>query len=139
MDLIATATARLESAKDLAAILSAACDAFEFMLPVMEDQQDPAGGAFTDFVMAATYAANGRDAVLFAPSLPAGSASRSAVGRSPPALAAAIALTQLSRLIAERLGEASLLSTDAADLKACAEGRRQASRIAAVMGRAAGQ
>jgi hypothetical protein len=139
MNLIATATARLESARDLTAILGAACDAFELMLPVIEDQQDPAGGAFTDFVMAAAYAANGRDAILFAPSLSAGSSRRSAAGHRPSALAAAIAVAELSRVVAERLGKASQLAVDAADLKACVEGRRQASRIAEVLGRAPGQ
>lgn len=139
MDLIATATARLGSAGDLPAILGAACDAFELMLPLIEEQQDPAGGAFTDFVMAAAYAANGRDALLFAPSLSTNSASQSASGHQPAALVAAMAVVELSRLIADRLRDASLLAVDPVDQKACVEGRRQASRIAAVLGQAAGQ
>jgi hypothetical protein len=74
MDLIAHATERLARADGLAAIIGAAYDAFEDMLPVIEQQQDPAGGAFTAFVMAAAYAASGRDALLFAPALPSAAA-----------------------------------------------------------------
>src|SRR6266568_4569005 len=67
---IAAVRDRLHRASGLTAILDAACDAFEDMLPVIWDHQDPSDGMFIPFVMAATCAANGRDAVLFAPSLP---------------------------------------------------------------------
>lgn len=57
--------------RDVPALLDAAYVAFEVLLSAVEDCQDPASGMFTQFVYAATAAANGRDAILFAPSLPA--------------------------------------------------------------------
>ena len=71
MDTITAARARLEHATGLPAILDAAYDAFEDMLPAIEAQQDPGSAAFTAFVMSAASAANGRDAIAAAPSLPA--------------------------------------------------------------------
>jgi hypothetical protein len=139
MDLIAHATARLARADGLAAIIGAAYDAFEDMLPVIEQQQDPAGGAFTAFVMAAAYAASGRDALLFAPSLPPASPSHPDGSGDPrPALETAVGLTQLARLLTERLGQAATMATDDADRRACADGAFQASTLAALLARTTG-
>ena len=85
MDRIDTARARLEHASGLPAVLDAAYDAFEDMLGVIEAQQDPGGGAFAAFVMAGAAAANGRNAVAAAPSLPpapSGDLARTAAGSS---------------------------------------------------------
>jgi len=140
MDQFAAATVRLEGAEDLAGILRAAYDVFEFMLPVIEGQHDPVSGAFTDFVMAGAYAADGRDALAFAPSLSAIAPGEATVAAcSPSALTAATALAGLSRLLADRLGDAAVSATDPADRSACLAGRRQADRIATMLGRAAGQ
>ena len=62
MDTITAVRARLEHATGLPAILDAAYDAFEDMLPAIEAQQDPGSFAFTAFVMSGASAANGRDA-----------------------------------------------------------------------------
>ena len=70
MDQIESARARLEQATGLPAVLDAAYDAFEEMLSALEDQQDRGGGAFAAFVMSGAAAANGRDALAAAPSLP---------------------------------------------------------------------
>ena len=67
---IAAVLARLEQASDLPDILDAAYDAFEAMLPLIWGQADRIGGGFAAFVMSAGPAANGRDAVAYAPSLP---------------------------------------------------------------------
>ncbi len=139
MNATATVTARLKSANDLAEIVTAAHQAFEVMLPLIEDQQDPAGGAFTDFVMAAACAASGRDALLFAPSLRPASARRAATGYPPPALEAAAALGKLSSLLAGRLRQAAELAASEADARACAEARRQAGRLAALFAGLTGQ
>lgn len=133
MELIATALARLEGATGLAEIFSTACDAFELMLPVIEEQQDPAGGAFTSFVIAATYAANGRDALLFAPSLPAGAAHRTPPATQASTIDVAIELTRLCRLVDTRLTHAAALAADQADALACAQARRQASRLVSLL------
>lgn len=62
---------RLQEDDGLPALLDAAYAAFELLLTAIEDHEDPASGMFAQFVFAATQAANGRDAILFAPSLPA--------------------------------------------------------------------
>lgn len=140
MDPIANARARLAQAAGLPGILDAAYDAFEAMLPVIHDQQDPASGAFVAFVMAAAYAANGRDAVGRAPSLPP-AAPHPAPGDPPgpvSAREAATALAELSRLLARRLTDAAALATALADQAACADGAREADRLWSLLTRTAG-
>src|SRR5580693_10509114 len=88
MDTITAAGARLERATGLPAILDAAYDAFEDMLPAIEAQQDPGSAAFTAFVMSGASAANGRDAIAAAPSLPADAARGVTPARTPVAVTA---------------------------------------------------
>jgi hypothetical protein len=131
---IAAARARLEQASDLAALLDAAYGGFEGMLPVIHGQEDRAGGGFAAFVMSAASAANGRDAVASAPSLPP-----AAAGRTPPVIAApvtgvteeaaAAVLAGLSQLLASRLADAATWAADAADRAACAAAARHAGAI----------
>ena len=61
---------RLRHAAGLPAILDAAYDAFEDMLLAVRAHEDPAGGLFAAFMMAAASTADGRDALGFAASLP---------------------------------------------------------------------
>lgn len=61
---------RLQEADGLAAVLDAAYGAFEGMLSVIHPAQDPASSLFAAFVMAAASAADGRNALALAPSLP---------------------------------------------------------------------
>src|SRR5215831_15707812 len=70
MTRIAMARNRVEQADGLAAMLDSAHDAFEDMLSVIRAHEDPADGMFVPLVMAAASAADGRDAIVFAPSLP---------------------------------------------------------------------
>lgn len=140
MDAIAAASARLELAADLPAIIGAACDAFEYMLPALHEQQDPAGGAFTTFVMSAVVAARGRDALLHAPSLPSavsGRAAEDAIGRVT-ALEAATALAALGELLDARLTVAATLASTPGDRSACLDGARLARRLATLLAAAAG-
>jgi len=104
MDRIAAARARLARAIDLPCILDAAYGAFDGMLPVIHHQQDPAGAAFTAFVMAAAYAANGRDAIGRAPSLPPATPryQHDEQHTAVTAREAATALTELSQLLSLR-------------------------------------
>lgn len=140
MERIAVASIRLEQADDVPGILDAVCDAFEDMLPVIHDQQDPVGGAFTAFVMAAALAANGRDAVLHAPSLPPTApghrASDDAVGLT--ALEAATTLASLGRLLDKRLTEAAARATDPRDRRASLQGAWQARQLASLLTAVAG-
>ena len=62
---------RFDQARDLAPVLDAACDAFEEILAVIGDYEHASDALVVPFLLAATQAANGRDALLFAPSLPA--------------------------------------------------------------------
>jgi hypothetical protein len=62
--------ARLRKAADLGAVLAVAYEAFEGMLSLLRQHQDRTGELFAVFVMAAASAADGRDAVAAAPSLP---------------------------------------------------------------------
>jgi hypothetical protein len=61
---------RVQAAAALPEVLESAWRAFECMLAEAEAHEDPATPLFPAFVLAATAAANGRDAVLLAPSLP---------------------------------------------------------------------
>jgi hypothetical protein len=68
-----TARQRLQEADGLAAVLDAAYAAFKGMLSVIHSAQDPASGLFAALVVAAVSAASaadGRDALALAPSLP---------------------------------------------------------------------
>jgi hypothetical protein len=61
---------RVRAAAGLPEVLESAWCAFECLLAEAEAHEDPATPLFPTFVLAATAAANGRDAVLRAPSLP---------------------------------------------------------------------
>ena len=65
-----SARRQLIAASGLLAGLKAAYDAFECLLTAFEDDDDPACSTFAAFVMSAALAADGRDAIAFAPSLP---------------------------------------------------------------------
>ena len=139
MDRIDAARARLEHASGLPAVLDAAYDAFEDMLGAIEVQQDPGGGAFAAFVMAGPAAANGRNAVAAAPSLPpapSGDLARTEAGssRGLSAETTATVLAALSQLLASRLTQANDLSADLGDRIACAQAARHAASICSLLG-----
>ena len=130
---IAATRNRLQRAGDLSAVLDAACDAFEDVLAVLCDHQDPADDMFVTFVLAATCAANGRDAVLFAPSLPAQRlhATPEAGESSRLGFAADVVseLAALSQLLVARLIQAAAWARDHGDRTACRDGARSAREI----------
>ena len=136
MDTITAARARLEQAAGLPAILDAAYDAFEDMLPAIEARQDPGSAAFTAFVMSAASAANGRDAIAAAPSLPAATHRVVTTARTlatVTAAQAAAALTGLSRVLVSRLNAAAGLSADVGDRAACASAARHAAAVCSLL------
>ncbi len=65
--------------------------------------------------------------------------SGAATGYPPSALEAASAPSELSTLVADRLGEAAELAATDADSRACGEARRQARRLAALFSGLTGQ
>jgi hypothetical protein len=145
MDWIAAARARLEQAAGLPVILDAAYDTLEGMLLAIERGQDPGEGAFAAFVMSGAAAADARDAVAAAPSLP------SAVGSDAPLRAAeapagglgarelAAALAGLSELLASRLASVAELPAGRADRDACAAAARHAADVCSLLGGAPGR
>ena len=139
MDRIDAARARLEHAAGLPAVLDAAYEAFEEMLRAIEDQQDPAGGAFAAFVMSGAAAASGRDALAAAPSLPPAAPGQpagaiAASGRDLTTDDAAAALAALSQLLASQLTGASDGSVATGDRVACAQAARHAASICSLLG-----
>jgi hypothetical protein len=140
MDQIESARVRLEQATGLPAVLDAGYEAFEEMLPALEEQEDRGGAAFAAFVMSATAAANGRDALAAAPSLPPAPPGKLAVAaaesfRGQAMEDAAAALARLSQLLSTRLTDASGLSADPGDKVACARAARHAASICSLLGR----
>jgi hypothetical protein len=138
MTCISSARDRLEQAGDLAEVLEAAYEAFEGMLSVIGPCEDPASGWFAAFVMAAASAADGRDAVAFAPSLPAHAVRRApAVGDQPCGASpgdVADAVAGLGQLAAHRLGEAARSAREAGDRAACQDAARCARDICGLLG-----
>jgi hypothetical protein len=125
---------RLQHAAGLPAILDAAYYAFEDMLLAIRSHEDPASGLFAAFMMAAVSAADGRDAILFAPSLPPGRGSstpaagdQGSAGENAVSIAGAAA--GLSCVLAARLTEAWEVAADPGDRAACADAVSCAQRI----------
>jgi len=123
----------LQQASDLAAILDAACNAFESMLLVLRAHEDPAGPMFGALVMAAASAADGRDALLFAPSLPPHRLQAADIHERHDAVGTvADELAGLSELLAARLNDAARIAPDPGDQAACQAAARWARDIHAL-------
>jgi hypothetical protein len=140
MNQIESACVRLEQATALPAVLDAAYEAFEEMIWALEEEEDRGGGAFAAFVMSGTAAANGRDALAAAPSLPlapSGDLVAVTAGRSSGLATedAAAILARLGQMLSSRLAAASDLSADAGDKVACAQAARHAATICSLLGR----
>jgi hypothetical protein len=127
---IATICGRLQRDEGLPALLDTAYAAFEVLLSAIEDRQDPASGMFAQFVYAATAAANGRDAILFAPSLPARPlhpADTSVNGRGSGSDAPDI--VALSKVLHQVLAQAAAAVLGQEDRRACHHAARCAAEI----------
>jgi hypothetical protein len=133
MAMMDTAQQHLQEADGLAAVLDAAYGAFEGMLSVIYPVQDPASGLFAAFVMAAASAANGRNALALAPSLPghpllAVPAEQQPWSGEPPERVAEV-VAGLSHLVAERLTQAAASAPNAGDQTACQNAAQSARDI----------
>src|ERR1022692_1886990 len=119
---------RLARASCLPELLDAAYDAFEQMLTVIRQHDDPASGLFVPMVMAAASAANGRDAVGWAPSLPRRSLHPEQAGgnasRPQTALDAAAGVAGVCEILAGRLAGAARQAADPRDRDACLDAAR---------------
>jgi hypothetical protein len=122
MTSLAAVRERLTRADDLPVLLDAAYEAFEVLLSVLEDHEDPDDPRFTAFVMAATCAANGRDAILFTPSLPPRQLPRPPGGNGavPPAGDNGVAdVVAVSALLAARLDQTAGQASSPGDQAGC--------------------
>jgi hypothetical protein len=122
----------LTSADGVAATLDAGYAAFEAMLSVIRTHEDPAESVFIPLVMAAASAADGRNAIIFAPSLPARRLHPPESADQPGDVAAAAIMAELaalSELLATRLAGAARFALDPGDQTACRDAARSASEI----------
>jgi hypothetical protein len=128
---------RFGQARGLAAVLDAACEAFEEILAVIGDCEDASGTPVTPLLLAATQAANGRDAVLFAPSLPARRLHQvERVGEElerGSAQDVISAVAGLCQLLASGLAHTASTAAAAADRAACQDAARYARAVHALL------
>lgn len=132
-------TAALDNATTLAALLDAAWDAFELMISASGHYADTDEGFVTALVYVLAAAADGRDAIITAPSLPARPLAKQPAEPEPPcpggsAADVAVALAGLSDVLAARLTSAAGPASDPRDRAACWTGARYAQDIHALLG-----
>ena len=124
---------RLEQADDLPTLLKAGHEVFVAVLTALRACEDPASVWFGRFVMATASAADGRDAVIFAPSMPAhrAHATERAGEDSSADTADTVArdIASLCGLAAVRLAQAASQAADPGDQTACVQAARCARRI----------
>jgi len=132
-------TAALESAQTLAALLDAAWEAFELVISASGDRADTDEGFYAALVYVLAAAADGRDAILTAPSLPARPLETRQSGPRHPGpggsvLEVAAGLAALSSVLAARLASAADQAGDRGDRAACLIGARYAREVHALLG-----
>jgi hypothetical protein len=134
MTLIGRVRDQLETAEGVPGILDAASAAFEDMLTVIECWEDPDHRIFITYVTAGMIAANGRDAVLRAPSLPVHrpSAAVEQWSHGETAEDDARELAALSTVIADRLSDAAGTAAELPDRLACEQAARSARNLHAL-------
>jgi hypothetical protein len=137
MKRLTAAAGRFGQARDLPSVLGAACDAFEEILSVIGDYEDASGGLAVPFLLAASQAANGRDAMLFAPSLPARRLHQPHQEAEQPgrgsAKDVASAVAGLCQLLASQLAHIAGAATAPADRAACQDGAHYARQAHALL------
>jgi hypothetical protein len=127
---------RIASASSVPELLDAAYEAFDDVLAVVRQHDDPGGGLFIPMVMAAASAAEGRDAICGAPSLPPRSLHAGAGERTGPAdtaQAAAAWVAGVCEVLVERLAGAASSAGEAGDRGACLDAGWSAREIRALM------
>jgi hypothetical protein len=133
MSAITSSLRQLQAAPtSLPGLLDAALLAFEDMLTEMRLAQDPDSPLFAALTMAAAAAADGRDALLFAPSLPPSPVNAAEPGPAAPGDAGGQAnaeIAALCRTLASRLDGASASAVAPGDCRACHDAARHARDI----------
>lgn len=133
MNRLARAHQRLQEAGDLAAVIAAAHEGFAAALTALRAHEDPDSAWFGEFVMAAASAADGRDALRFAPSMPTTLRPGTTVAdeKAAAGIAGSVAgdIAALCGLAAVRLARAAGQASDPGDQAACERAARCAQRI----------
>jgi hypothetical protein len=120
----------LGAATGIRRILCAGYDAFEVMRAVLRHHQEDDQAAFAAFVLAGNAAANGRDCIAFAPSVPAAAPSASAdVLDGASVTDVAVAVAALAGDVAARLAAAVPAATHPGDRAACEHAAAHAAEI----------
>lgn len=123
---------RLNAAAELPEVLDAAANAFATMLAAVHGYHDGGGPFYAALIMAAVPAADGRHAIVSAPSLSPAAASR-AFQRTPDHRWAgrdvSAAITELAAAAEVRLLYAATIATDRRDAAACREGAASARQV----------
>lgn len=140
MERITAVRHRLLAAGSLDVLLDAAWDGFEDIICVSGTYADTALGFVTCLVYVLAVAADGRDAVITAPSLPARSPEQAPGQGMFPDLGPAVSITQvvtdlaaLGDVLATRLAHAASAADDAADQAACRIAARCAGQVHALL------
>lgn len=136
MDAVTVLQRRLRDAGSMAVLLDAARDAFEVIIAASGDSAESGNGFFTPLVYALAAAADGRDAVTTAPSLPGRPAAElSAASASSPLIARGVVadLAALSDQLAVRLVSAASTARDPGDQAACLIAARYACEVNALL------
>ena len=138
MSSVSQAREHVAGAGSLPELLDAAYEAFEAMLTVIRQHDKPDTEMFVPMVLAGASAGNGRDSILFAPSLPQRRLHPDTAGedglRPMAGRAAAGCLTRLCDVLASRLTEAAAPAVTPGDRQACLDAARSAREIQALMG-----
>jgi len=131
---------RLEDAKELAEILTAAYDAFDEMLSAFDRYENGPGLFYAALVMAGPAAAGGRNTIGTAPSLPPPERDRpqSPEPANEPtphktAQEVADAVASVAALAARKLRMAAAAATSAADRSACVQAAQYADEVSGYM------
>jgi hypothetical protein len=124
---------RLRSADGIETLLDAAHDAFAGLLSIIRAHEDPADGLFIPLVMAAASAAEGRNAITFARSLPPRRLHPATAADEPGNANITAGLAALIELLAARLSAAARDAPDRSDQAACHTAARCARDIHALL------
>ena len=114
---------RVAEAGSLPELLDAAYDAFEGVLAVLGEHDDPDSPFFVPAVMAGAWAASGRDHLCWAPSLPPRRLHGEMKAEVPVAVSAPEAVdwvSEMGEVLAGCLGRSARSAADPADRDACA-------------------
>ena len=128
---------RLLGAGDVPGLLSAGWEVFEVVIAVAAASADKSAGLYPAFTFARGSAVSGRNAIAFAPSMPACYAAPSAA--PVPVIGdvheAADAVAGLASALSMRLRDAAGSAGDAGDRAACQDAARHADQIGKLLAR----